>query len=270
LTDSGGFQAFSLSPLRKITEEGITFRSHINGDEHLFTPEKVVDIQRVLGSDILMPLDVCLPYPSTHEQAVDALLQTTRWAQRTQTHMQNTQGLYGFEQTFFPIIQGGMFPDLRKQSAEQLLQLNQPGYAIGGVSVGEPDEKRFEMIEVSAALIPDDKPRYLMGVGTPADLKFAIAQGIDMFDCVLPTRLARHGSAFTWDDKLNIKNEKFKNDFSPLLEGCDCYCCQNFSKAYLRHLHMAGEILAIVLMSMHNIRVLIKICENMKAEIINS
>jgi len=267
LTDSGGFQVFSLDSLRKVTDEGVVFRSHIDGSSHDFSAEKVIDIQRILGSDIMMPLDECVPADASRQETEQALKRTTAWAHRTQKHYQNTKSLYGHEQTWFPIIQGGMHEDLRKISAEQLLELDQPGYAIGGLSVGETVEQMYPLIASTAQLIPENKPRYLMGVGTPWDLRYAITQGIDMFDCVLPTRLARHGSVFTWDSKLNIKNEQFKMDFSPILPDCDCYTCQNFTKAYLRHLHLSKEILAIILMSIHNIRVLILTTERIKKEI---
>jgi len=264
LTDSGGFQVFSLDSLRKVTDEGVVFRSHIDGSSHDFSAEKVIDIQRILGSDIMMPLDECVPADASRSETEQAVKRTTAWALRTKKHFDSFDIK---NQTWFPIIQGGMHEDLRKISAEQLLELDQPGYAIGGLSVGETVEQMYPLITSTAALIPENKPRYLMGVGTPWDLRYAIAQGIDMFDCVLPTRLARHGSVFTWDSKLNIKNEQYKMDFSPILPDCDCYTCQNFTKAYLRHLHLSKEILAIILMSIHNIRVLILTTEKIKFEI---
>lgn len=273
LTDSGGFQVFSLDSLRKVTDEGVVFRSHIDGSSHDFSAEKVIDIQRILGSDIMMPLDECVPADASRQETEQALKRTTAWAYRTKKHferMRTDRTLFcpNENQTWFPIIQGGMHEDLRKISAEQLLELDQPGYAIGGLSVGETVEQMYPLITSTAQLIPENKPRYLMGVGTPWDLRYAISQGIDMFDCVLPTRLARHGSVFTWDSKLNIKNEQYKMDFSPILPDCDCYTCQNFTKAYLRHLHLSKEILAIILMSIHNIRVLILTTEKIKKEIL--
>lgn len=264
LTDSGGFQVFSLGGLRKISEEGVVFQSHHDGSKHLLTPESVMQLQLDFGSDIMMPLDVCSPFEATKEEVIKALEQTTRWAKRTKEY--NVQ--FGRqEQEPFAIIQGGMFRDLRKRSAEELLELDFFGYSIGGLSVGEPKDIMYPMVEYSAALVPENKPRYLMGVGEPDDLRHSIECGVDMFDCVLPTRIARHGGLFTDQGRMNIKRQEFRFDQGPIQEGCDCYTCQNYSRSYLRHLFKSGELLSHTLLSIHNIRYLMRLTEDIKRKI---
>lgn len=253
LTDSGGFQVFSLSKIRKIHENGITFKSHIDGSQHEFTPRRVIDIQRQLGSDIMMPLDICTPYPASRQQCEDDLDITSRWEIDAFDYWQNDPSY----QALFAIVQGGMYPDLRQKSLDALLQRDFPGYAMGGVSVGEPLDDMHRIIADTIPSFPKEKPRYLMGVGYPHNLDFAIAQGVDMFDCVIPTRLARHGQVFVPDGKLTIKNQQYKNDATPIDSNCTCYTCRHFSRAYLRHLFISGEILASTLMSLHNIHALI-------------
>ena len=253
LTDSGGFQVFSLSDRRKLTEEGAHFRSHIDGSKHLFTPENVVDTQRIIGADIMMALDECTPGDADYDYAKKSLALTRRWLDRGWKHFCETEGLYGYKQTFFPIVQGCVYPDLRKQSAEYIASKGADGNAIGGLAVGEPTEKMYEMIEVVNEILPKDKPRYLMGVGTPANILEAVERGVDFFDCVMPARNARHGKLFTWSGSINLKNEKYKLDEQPIDEQCDCPTCRNFSRAYLRHLFKAEEILALRLAVMHNL-----------------
>lgn len=247
LTDSGGFQIFSLGELRKIGDEGVTFRSHIDGTTHFFTPEKSIEIQEAFGSDIIMALDDCTPYPSTYEYTLNSLRITIEWAKRCiKAKSRKDQSLFG-------IVQGGMFPELRRRSAEELSLLGFDGYAIGGVSVGEPKEKMFEIINFTAPLLIEDKPRYLMGVGTPEDIAMAVSAGIDLFDCVMPTRNARNGTLFTSNGKISIRNERYASDSEPLDPACGCYTCRNYSKAYLRHLFMSEEILALRLNTIHNL-----------------
>lgn len=261
LTDSGGFQVFSLSSLRKITEEGVAFHSHLDGSKHLFTPESVMKTEEDLGADIIMAFDECCPYPSTYEYTKNSMERTTRWAKRCkEAHTTENQALFG-------IIQGGFFEDLRKKSAEDLIALDLPGYAIGGISVGEPKEEFLKMLYYTTPLMPKDKPRYLMGVGDPIDIIEGVIRGIDMFDCVLPTRIARHGNAFTRYGKINLKNAKYKEDFTHLEDKCDCYTCKHYTKAYIRHLLMCDEMLAGTLLSIHNIRFLIKLTEDIREEI---
>ena len=253
LTDSGGFQVFSLSDLRKITEEGVLFRSHLDGDQHLFTPESVVDVQLALGSDIMMTLDECLAYPASHEAASQAMLRTVRWAQAaSQYHSRVTDGT-GSRSALFPIVQGSMFADLRRACVEELLPLDAPGYAIGGLSVGEPRSLSLEMTEVTAPLLPSDRPRYVMGVGMPEDLPEYVARGVDMMDCVLPSRNARNGSLFTSEGRVSIKQTRYKDDPAPVDPNCTCYTCRTHSRAYLRHLFQAGEILFATLATLHNL-----------------
>lgn len=249
LTDSGGFQVFSLSDLRKITEEGVVFQSHLDGDSHLFTPESTVDVQIAFGSDILMMLDECPAYPVTYEIARDAMLRTVRWAGRGMDHWnRDPRG------ALFPIVQGSMFPDLRTECAHALTELNAPGYAIGGLSVGEPREISLAMAELTAPLLPRDKPRYVMGVGMPAELPEYVARGVDMMDCVLPSRNARNGYLFTSTGRVIIKQAQYRSDPGPVDPACDCYTCRNFSRAYLRHLFQAGEILYSTLATIHNLK----------------
>jgi len=247
LTDSGGFQVFSLGPLRKVSEEGVTFRSHIDGSEHFFSPEKAMEVQMALGSDIAMAFDECAPYPCSYEYALEALERTSRWAERClSAHRLEEQGVFG-------IVQGGTFPDLRKRSASEIVNLNFSGYAIGGLSVGEPKDVMYEMLDYTVPLLPEEKPRYLMGVGSPDCLVEGVLRGIDMFDCVLPTRLARNGTVFTRRGKLVIRNAVFARDLTPLDPDCDCYVCKNYSRAYIRHLIKAGEVLGIRLTTIHNL-----------------
>lgn len=247
LTDSGGFQVFSLGPLRKISEEGVTFRSHIDGSEHFFSPEKAVEVQEALGSDIAMVFDECAPYPCTHEYALEALRRTTRWARRCKdAHRREDQVLFG-------IVQGSTFADLRRRSAQELTELDFPGYAIGGLSVGEPKELMYEMLDETVGFLPQEKPRYLMGVGSPDCLVEGVIRGIDMFDCVLPTRIARNGTVLTRNGKLVVRNAEYAHDFEPLETGCNCYACRNYSRAYIRHLLKAGEVLGIRLTTIHNL-----------------
>jgi queuine tRNA-ribosyltransferase len=251
LTDSGGFQVFSLDSLRKVTDEGVLFRSHLDGDPHLFTPERTVDIQLALGSDIMMVLDECLPYPSEHAVALESMQRTVRWARAGYEHyLRREKGLHC---ALFPIVQGSMFPDLRRACAEALLELDAPGYAIGGLSVGEPRELSQQMVALTAPLLPADRPRYVMGVGMPEELPRYVAHGIDMMDCVLPTRNARNGYLFTSQGKIAIKQAQYIEDAGPLDPACSCYTCRSFSRAYLRHLFQAGEILFSMLATLHNI-----------------
>jgi len=253
LTDSGGYQVFSLSANRKLKEDGAHFQSHIDGSRHIFTPENVVDIQRILGSDIVMAFDECTPYPCEYKYAKESMDLTHRWLERGLAHFNQTENLYGFRQYFFPIVQGSTFRDLRMQSAEKIASQDCLGNAIGGLSVGEPAEVMYEMIEVINEILPKDKPRYLMGVGTPENILEAISRGIDMFDCVMPTRNGRNGMLFTRNGIINIRNEKWKLDFSPIESESECYVDKYYSKAYLRHLMIAEERLAAQIASIHNL-----------------
>ncbi len=253
LTDSGGYQVFSLSEMRTIEEEGVRFRSHLDGSEHLFTPESVVQVQRAIGSDITMVLDECTPYPCDEAYASTSNLLTLQWAERSKEEFDRTTGIYGFTQAQFGIVQGSVFPAIREQSALALAKLEFDGYAIGGLAVGEPAETMYAMTELATLLLPETKPRYLMGVGTPENLLESIARGVDMFDCVLPTRNARNGMLFTANGSLNTRNAVHKDRFVPVDEGCSCYTCRNFDVAYLRHLFIAKEILALQLATIHNI-----------------
>jgi len=264
LTDSGGFQVFSLGDLRKITEEGVKFKSHLDGSEHFLTPESVMEIENDLGADIIMAFDECCPYPSTYEYTKKSMERTTRWANRCKIAHKNTdkQGLFG-------IIQGGFFKDLREKSAEDLIKLDFPGYAIGGISVGEPKEEFLDILRYTAPLMPKHKPRYLMGVGTPDYLIEAAIAGIDMCDCVLPTRIARNGTAMTWNGKVVVRNATYERDFGPLDPECDCYTCKNYTRAYLRHLVKTNEILGVRLLSLHNLRFLTSLMEKVREEIEN-
>ncbi len=253
LTDSGGYQVYSLSQVRKIKEEGVTFRSHIDGSKHLFTPEGVMDIQRIIGADIIMAFDECTPYPCDYRYAKRSMDMTHRWLKRCCERFDSTEPLYGYNQTLFPIVQGSTYKDLRKQSAEAIASFNREGNAIGGLSVGEPAEEMYAMTEVVTEILPSDKPRYLMGVGTPVNILECIALGIDMFDCVMPTRNARNGMLFTSEGIINIKNEKWKNDFNPIDPNSDLYSDQQYSKAYLRHLIISKELLGAQIATLHNL-----------------
>ena len=253
LTDSGGFQVFSLSPIRKLTPDGCTFRSHIDGSRHVFTPENNVDTQRIIGGDIIMALDECTPGDASYEYARKSLTLTKAWLERCIRHFDATEPLYGYSQTFFPIVQGCVYPDLRREAAEHATSFDREGYAIGGLSVGEPTEQMYEMLEVVCPILPDDRPRYLMGVGTPANILEGIARGVDMFDCVMPTRNGRNGMLFTWDGIMNMKNQKWADDFSPLDPKGTSFVDRTYSKAYLRHLFIAKEIFAGQIASEHNL-----------------
>lgn len=262
LTDSGGYQVFSLGPLRKITEEGVEFKSHLDGGTHFFSPEKAVAVQMDLGADIIMAFDECSPYPSTFAYARDSLARTTRWARRCQAaHTRSDQAMFG-------IVQGGMYPELRRESAAGLVELDFPGYAVGGLSVGEPKPLMYEMLEVTVPLLPAAKPRYLMGVGSPDCLLEGVARGIDMFDCVLPTRTARNGLAFTTRGKVVIRNAGYARDFTPLDPECSCYTCRNYSRAYLRHLYKAEEMLVYRLLTLHNLSFLLNLMRDMRQAIL--
>jgi len=253
LTDSGGFQVYSLSGRRKIKEEGVKFQSHIDGSYHLFTPELAMDIQREIGADIIMAFDECTPYPCDYKYAKRSMHMTHRWLKRCCERFDTTDPLYGYNQTLFPIVQGSTYKDLRLQSAEVIASFNREGNAIGGLSVGEPAEEMYAMTEVVCSVLPTDKPRYLMGVGTPANILENIALGIDMFDCVMPTRNARNGMLFTSEGIINIKNKKWEKDFSPLDANSECYVDQSYSKAYVRHLFQSKEILGKQIASIHNL-----------------
>ncbi|MDP4240008.1 MAG: tRNA guanosine(34) transglycosylase Tgt [Bacteroidota bacterium] len=253
LTDSGGYQVFSLSENRKLKEEGATFRSHIDGSKHLFTPENVVEIQRSIGADIIMAFDECTPGTADYPYAKKSMELTHRWLERGLKHFDRTEPKYGYSQTYFPIVQGCVYPDLRRQSAEFIASQEREGNAIGGLAVGEPTGVMYEMIEIVNEILPKDKPRYLMGVGTPQNILEGIERGVDMFDCVMPTRNGRNGMLFTSQGIINIRNEKWKNDFSPLDEFGTSYVDQAHSKAYLRHLFISKELLAMQIASIHNL-----------------
>lgn len=253
LTDSGGYQVYSLAHKRKITEEGVTFASHIDGSKHFFSPETSIDIQRSIGADIIMAFDECTPYPCEYGYAKNSMEMTHRWLKRCCEHVDSTQSKYGHHQALFPIVQGSTYKDLRIQSAETIASFEREGNAIGGLSVGEPDEQMYEMTEIVCGILPKDKPRYLMGVGTPANLLENIALGIDMFDCVLPTRNARHGLIYTWDGIINLKNRKWEKDFSPLDEKGTSVVDRIYSKAYVRHLFACKELLGPQITSIHNL-----------------
>jgi queuine tRNA-ribosyltransferase len=264
LTDSGGFQVFSLGDLRKIDENGVKFSSHIDGSKHYFTPEKVIEIQRNLGIDIMMCFDECVAYPAEYKYVEKSVNLTTKWAEKCKFEFDKfdnkTQFLYG-------IIQGGMYKDLRLKSLEAITKLNFAGYALGGLSVGEPLDLMHEIVEFITKYMPEDKPRYFMGLGSPLDIWHAVENGIDMFDCVMPTRNARNGTLFTFNGKINIKNAQYKQDFNPIDETCDCYTCKNYSRAYLHHLFRSGEILALRLNTLHNINFMLKLTKLIRESI---
>ena len=249
-TDSGGYQVFSLSELRKIREEGVEFRSHIDGTRHFFTPESVIDFQLAIGSDIIMPLDECVHYPAARDYVEDSVDLTLKWAKRSKDRFSRQEG----PAALFGIVQGSTYRDLRKKCAEELSSLGMDGYALGGIGVGEPTELIDEITEYTASLLPDDKVRYLMGVGTPSDVLEAISRGVDMFDCVVPTRNGRNGQAFTFSGELQLRNAPFREDFSPIDPRCGCFTCQNYTRGYIRHLLNTGEMLGMKLISLHNIR----------------
>ncbi|HKM28945.1 MAG TPA: tRNA guanosine(34) transglycosylase Tgt [Anaerovoracaceae bacterium] len=262
LTDSGGFQVFSLGKLRKITEEGVRFRSHIDGSSHMLTPEKAIEIQNALGSDIMMAFDECAPYPADRRYVKDSMERTTRWLKRCKEAHQDWD-----KQALFGIMQGGMYKDLRKESAEAIVEMDLPGYSIGGLSVGEPKELMLDILDDCVDYLPASKPRYLMGVGTPDYLFEGVERGIDMFDCVLPTRIARHGLAMTSHGRVNIKNAQYERDWTPLDSECDCYTCRNYSRGYLRHLFKADEMLSAMLLSEHNLHFLVNMMAGIRKAI---
>ncbi|RAP31323.1 tRNA guanosine(34) transglycosylase Tgt [Candidatus Marinamargulisbacteria bacterium SCGC AG-343-D04] len=265
LTDSGGYQVFSLAQNRKIDENGVTFQSHIDGSPRRFTPKSVIDLQCGFNSDIMMVLDICSPYNHPKKDTSKDLTITHKWAKEAVTYWKNKE----CSNWLFGIVQGGFFKDLRKESANTLTELDFPGYALGGLSVGEPIELCHEFIDYCAPLLPENKPKYVMGIGLPENLKWAIKCGVDMFDCVIPTRIARHGQFFLEDQRINIKRQEFINDLNPLDETCDCYSCKNYTRSYIRHLYVSKEILASTLLSIHNIHSLQKCVEKIKNEIIN-
>lgn len=264
LTDCGGFQVFSLSDLRTISEDGVEFKSHLDGSKHFFSPEKVIEIEEALGADIIMSFDECVEYGASYEYTKDSMERTTRWAKRCKIAHKavDKQGLFG-------IIQGGFFKDLRQKSVQDLIELDFPGYAIGGISVGEPKEEFLDILKYTTPLMPVNKPRYLMGVGSPDYLIEAAMAGIDMCDCVLPTRIARNGTAMTWNGKVVVRNATYERDFSPLDPECDCYTCKNYTRGYIRHLINTKEILGVRLLSIHNLRFLTKLMDRVRIEIEN-
>ena len=264
LTDCGGFQVFSLSDLRTISEEGVEFKSYLDGSKHFFSPESVMEIEEDLGADIIMAFDECVEYPASYEYTKQSMERTTRWAERCKEAHKNIE-----EQSLFGIIQGGFYKDLRDKSLEDLVALDFPGYAIGGISVGEPKDKFLEILEYVAPKMPQDKPRYLMGVGSPDYLIEAALNGIDMCDCVLPTRIARNGTAMTWNGKVVVRNATYEKDWGPLDPECDCYTCKNYTRAYIRHLVKSKEILGVRLLSIHNLYFLDKLMERIRKEIEN-
>lgn len=270
LTDSGGFQVFSLSHKRKIKpDEGVWFQSHIDGSRHLFSPEKVMDIQRTIGADIIMAFDECTPYPCEFDYAEKSMNITHNWLQRCCTRFDETEPKYGFSQTLFPIVQGSVYPELRKRSADFIASMNREGNAIGGVSVGEPTELMYEITELCCSILPKDKPRYLMGVGTPANIIEGISMGVDMFDCVMPTRNGRNGMIFTWEGMLNMRNEKWKNDFTPIDIKSDLFADQEYTRAYLRHLYVADEMLGSMIGSIHNLHFYLDLVKTARMKILD-
>lgn len=270
LTDSGGFQVFSLSHKRKIKpEEGVWFQSHIDGSRHLFSPEKVMDIQRSIGADIIMAFDECTPYPCDLNYAKKSMQITHDWLMRSCDRFDQTDPRYGHSQTLFPIVQGSVYPELRKQSAEFIASMNREGNAIGGVSVGEPTELMYEITELCCNILPKEKPRYLMGVGTPANIIEAIYMGVDMFDCVMPTRNGRNGMIFTWEGMMNMRNEKWKNDFTPIDINSDLFADQEYTRAYLRHLYVANEMLGAMIGSIHNLHFYLDLVQTARTKILD-
>lgn len=261
LTDSGGYQVFSLGELREIKEEGVTFRSHLDGSLHFISPEMSIEIQNSLGADIIMAFDECIPYPATYEYAKNSVERTTRWAERCKKHHKRE------DQALFGIVQGGLYRDLREKSAKDLVAMDFEGYAVGGLSVGEPKQCMYEVLDYVVPMLPEERPRYLMGVGSPDSIFEGIQRGIDMFDCVLPTRIARHGTVFTARGKLVVRNATYARDFSPLDPECDCYVCKNYTRAYIRHLLNAGEILGLRLTTYHNLYFLLRLVEKIREAI---
>lgn len=268
LTDSGGFQVFSLTGIRKLTPDGCTFSSHIDGSRHTFTPENNVDTQRIIGADIMMALDECCPGDADYNYAKKSLEMTQSWLERYLKRFDETEPLYGYSQTVFPIVQGCVYPDLRKRAVEHVVAQNREGYAIGGLAVGEPTEKMYEMLELVCPLLPDDRPRYLMGVGTSANLLEGIARGVDMFDCVMPTRNGRNGMLFTWNGIMNMRNKKWENDFSLIDPEGASFVDRTYTKAYLRHLFVAGEMFAAMIASEHNLAFYLDLVKQARAHIL--
>ena len=269
LTDSGGYQVFSLSELRKLKSDGVEFRSHLDGSKHFFTPEKVIGIQRSIGSDIMMVLDECAPFPCDYDYAKNSVQLTSNWAVLNKEAFVRSSPLYDHKQFQFGIIQGSIYKDLREKSVNDLLKLDFDSYAIGGLAVGEPMEQMYELVDFTTDFMPDDRPRYLMGVGKPENILESIALGIDMFDCVMPTRNARNANVFTWNGNLSMRNAKYKDDFKPLDEKCSCYTCRNYTRAYLRHLFIAEEILALELASIHNLYFYLQLVTQARMHIID-
>lgn len=267
LTDSGGYQVYSLSAIRKITTEGATFNSHIDGSKHFFTPENIVDIQRAIGADIIMALDECTPFPVDHKKAAKSLELTHQWLERGHMHFNRSKPLFGYEQYYFPIVQGSIYKDLREKSANEVCKYQSHGYAIGGLSVGEPEEIMYEMTDIVTTVLPVEKTRYLMGVGTPVNLLEAVAMGIDMFDCVMPTRNGRNGMLFTQKGMMNMRNNKWKDDFSPVDPDGTCFVDHHYSKAYLRHLIISKEILGAQIASLHNLSFYLWLMEETRKQI---
>ncbi len=269
LTDSGGYQVYSLTHLRKLKDDGVEFRSHLDGSKHFFTPEKVIQIQRKIGSDIMMPLDECTPYPCDYDYAKKSKDLTSRWALLNKEAFEISNPLYGYEQALFGIVQGSVYKDLRKSSAEDLTALNFDGYSIGGLAVGEPTNIMYDIVDFTTNILPEEKPRYLMGVGRPENILEAIQRGIDMFDCVMPTRNARNAYLFTSNGVISMRNAIYKDDFQPVDENCNCYTCRNFSRAYLRHLFLSREILALELASIHNLSFYLNLVYEARKQILN-
>ncbi len=269
LTDSGGYQVFSLSDLKKIQEEGVTFQSHIDGARHLFTPESVMEIETALGSDIIMPLDECTPYPCEYEYAKESCAMTLRWAERSKKSFDEFESVRRAPQALFGIVQGSTYEDLRLDCARKLVDMGFDGYAIGGLSIGEPKSAMGDLIDLTVACLPVDQPRYLMGAGTPEDLVDAVGRGLDMFDCVIPTREGRNGALYTKEGRININNARFREDEGPLEEDCNCYACRTFSRAYLRHLYHAGEILGPRMGTLHNVHFFVGLARRMRQAILD-
>jgi queuine tRNA-ribosyltransferase len=271
LTDSGGFQVFSLKEMRKITDDGVDFRSHLDGSKHSFTPESVVRTERNLGADIIMPLDECPPSTAELSQIEKAVERTIKWARRSKISHEKTPFCHGYEQFLFGIVQGGINERLREYCAKELVDMDFDGYSIGGLAVGESNEDMYNIARFTADILPQNKPRYLMGVGKPADIIEGIDCGIDMFDCVMPTRNARNGSVYSWNGQVNIRNSKYRTDFdNPIDEDCDCYACKNFSRSYIRHLYLAGEILALRLLSLHNVHFYVSMVKTARKKILEN
>jgi queuine tRNA-ribosyltransferase len=270
LTDSGGYQVYSLSDLRGISADGVEFKSHVDGSLHLFTPKRIIDIQRSFGSDIMMVLDECVPYPCLEAYATESNRMTVRWAAQSKSRMESTRSKYDNQQALFAIVQGSTYPRIREESARALVAMEFEGYAIGGLSVGEPAEVMYEMTELCTDILPAEKPRYLMGVGTPENILESIGRGIDMFDCVIPTRNGRNALFYTRRGKLNIRNAVYTDDLQPVDSECECYACRNFSRAYIRHLFKAQEIMSLQLASVHNLTFYLWLCRSARAAILNN